>query len=201
VVLIACNEGLNTRGGPREIGHSVTRAVVWNLAKVMLIKDEPYVAAMLTNPEKYKRDQRRFKVNPARGDRITYRHYNRPEFVLFGRTFKFRWRSRDWQLRIMRRCGFLRGFLPAWHQREREFRDWYQKLVDQADTSSDQEYARWLEILKTPEPVTGFRDVRYPKMEAARAKAERLRTEPFDEHEPPDLQVHVSLTDRIVQTH
>src|SRR5262249_48024123 len=37
------------------MGYRATRAVVWNLAKVMLIKDEVYVAAMLTNPEKYKR--------------------------------------------------------------------------------------------------------------------------------------------------
>jgi len=31
VVLIACNQGLITRGGPREIGHSVTRSVVYSM--------------------------------------------------------------------------------------------------------------------------------------------------------------------------
>ncbi len=62
-------------------GYAITRAVVWNLAKVMLIKDEVYVAAMLTSPEKYRKDRRRYNVNPSRGDKITYRHHNRPEFV------------------------------------------------------------------------------------------------------------------------
>ncbi len=37
VVLIACNEGLMTRGGPREIGHAVTRAVVSGMFLVLLL--------------------------------------------------------------------------------------------------------------------------------------------------------------------
>lgn len=37
VVLISCNEGLMTRGGPREIGHAVTRAVVSGMFMVLLL--------------------------------------------------------------------------------------------------------------------------------------------------------------------
>lgn len=37
VVLVACNQGLMTRGGPREIGNSVTRAVVSSMFMVLLI--------------------------------------------------------------------------------------------------------------------------------------------------------------------
>ena len=70
-------------------GYRVTRAVVWNLAKVMLIKDEVYVSALLTSPEKYRRDRKRFNVIPERGDKITYRHHNRPEFDIFGRRIRF----------------------------------------------------------------------------------------------------------------
>ena len=112
--------------------YAMTRAVVWNLAKVMLIKDEVYVSAMLTSPEKYKRDMRRFNVNPARGDKIIYRHLNRPEFVLFGRKFRFNWKAADWQLRMMARAKWLRKLLPQWHVKERQFRDWYETLVDRA---------------------------------------------------------------------
>lgn len=36
VVLIACNQGLNTKGGPREIGTSVTKAVVTSLIFILL---------------------------------------------------------------------------------------------------------------------------------------------------------------------
>jgi indolepyruvate ferredoxin oxidoreductase len=155
-------------------GYQLTRAVVWNLAKVMLIKDEVYVSAMLTSPEKYQRDRRRFNVNPSRGDRIIYKHHNRPEFVLFGQSIKFNWKSSDWQLRIMSRSGWLRKVLPGWHTRERQFRDWYIRLVDRAAWESDAEYQQWAYALSTPETVTGYRQVRYPKQESARALSEAI---------------------------
>ncbi len=37
VVLISCNQGLMTKGGPREIGHSVTKAVVASMFMVLLL--------------------------------------------------------------------------------------------------------------------------------------------------------------------
>lgn len=37
VVLVCCNIGLNTRGGPREIGASVTRAVVTSLITILVL--------------------------------------------------------------------------------------------------------------------------------------------------------------------
>jgi indolepyruvate ferredoxin oxidoreductase len=177
----------------------LTRAVVWNLAKAMLIKDEPYVAAMLTSPDKYKRDQRRWKVNPARGDRITYRHYNRPEFVLFGRKFSFKWRSRDWELRLMARGRFLRDLMPKWHRAEREYRDWFESVVDRIDWRTDAEYDKWVSICRTPEMVSGFRAVRYPKMAAARARAEALLSESA-ELESDEPEVVVNLSHRIAQS-
>jgi indolepyruvate ferredoxin oxidoreductase len=170
---------------------AVTKAVVWNLAKVMLIKDEVYVSALLTNPEKYRRDRRRFNVNPERGDRIQYRHHNRPEFNLWGHRFRFQWTSRDWQLRLMANLGFLRKFLPGWHRRERDFRDWYESLVDRylAQPPTDpREYQRWLSVLSTPQPVTGYREVRYPKMAAAQLRADELLKQDRDLFEPPAAQ-------------
>ncbi len=180
---------------------AVTRAVVWNLAKVMLIKDEVYVAAQLTNPEKYKRDRRRFNVNPERGDRITYRHHNRPEFDLLGLRLRFEWKSRDWQLRLMSGMGWMRSVLPGWHQRERAFRGWYSDLVDRyvkIAPHDDREYQRWLAILATPEPVTGFREVRYPKMLAAQQRVAQLLTADASTFAPlapptPDIDRNVPL--------
>jgi len=164
----------------------------------MLIKDEPYVSAMLTSPEKYKRDQRRWKVNPARGDKITYTHLNRPEFVLLGKKIRFRWKSKDWQLRLMARATFMRDLLPKWHQREKDFRDWFIKLVNDFKWQTDSEYDRWLAALRTPEPVTGYREVRYPKMEAARAKAEAILSQ-TDDTPPNKPEVVVNLSDRIIE--
>jgi phospholipid/cholesterol/gamma-HCH transport system permease protein len=37
VVVIACNTGLRTRGGPREIGFSVTRSVVYSLVTILVL--------------------------------------------------------------------------------------------------------------------------------------------------------------------
>jgi indolepyruvate ferredoxin oxidoreductase len=172
-------------------GYALTRAVVWNLAKSMLIKDEVYTAALLTNPEKYKRDRRRFNVNPERGDRIIYKHHNRPEFEVFGKNVRFEWKSRDWQLRLMSQMRFLRNLLPKWHRREREFRDWYEGLVEKfvaTGYKSPRDYQRWLAILSVPEPVTGFREVRYPKMEAAKLRAEKLLATDPELFEPAAMQ-------------
>ena len=166
-----------------EHGYAITRSVVWNLAKVMLIKDEVYVSAMLTSPEKYRKDRRRYNVNPERGDRIVYKHHNRPEFDLFGRKIQFEWKSRDWQLRLMSGCGFLRGLMPAWHEREKAFREWYERLVDKLDWHGPNDYQRWLAILSTPESVTGFREAgrRYEKQDAAKRLAETfLDMDPSD---------------------
>ncbi|MBI1336683.1 MAG: indolepyruvate ferredoxin oxidoreductase [Phycisphaera sp.] len=160
-----------------EKNFAITRAVVWNLAKVMLIKDEVYVSALLTSPEKYKRDRRRFNINPERGDRVVYKHHNRPEFEVFGRKIRFEWKSRDWELRAMSNMCVLRNLLPGWHKREKLFRDGYAKLVDQldAETITDpRKYQQWLAVLSTPANVTGYREVRYPKMDAARTRAAEL---------------------------
>ena len=37
VVLVCCNIGLNTRGGPREIGAAVTKAVVISLILILVL--------------------------------------------------------------------------------------------------------------------------------------------------------------------
>jgi len=46
VVLVCCNIGLNTRGGPREIGAAVTRAVVVSLVLILVL--DYFVTKMLT---------------------------------------------------------------------------------------------------------------------------------------------------------
>jgi indolepyruvate ferredoxin oxidoreductase len=159
--------------------YRVTRAVVWNLAKVMLIKDEIYVAAMCTSPEKYRHDRRRFNVNPAHGDKIIYRHYNVPEIDLWGRSFRSpAIKTYDWQHRLLSKMRWLRPVFFG-RRRETEYRDWYQTIVDRFSHCGLRDYERWLAILSTPEKVTGFREVRYPKMAAARQRAEQwLKADP-----------------------
>ena len=141
----------------------------------MAIKDEVYVAYLLSSEEKYEHDRDRYDVHPELGDRIIHRHLNRPEFTFGKRTLRFKLKTRPWMLRLMRRGKFLRRLLPAWHARERAFRSWYFDLADQfvapADSAS---YATWLKLLRLPEEATGYREVRYPRMELAQKRAEEL---------------------------
>ena len=157
-------------------GFAATKAVIPYLAKVMAIKDEVYVARLLTSSEKYARDNRRYNVDPERGDRISYRHFTRPHLRFLGRDFHPDIRTRDWQLRLLSRCQFLRRLFAAWwHRDEVEFRDWYAALVNRFDGDrGDLPYATWVEILKLPEEVRGYRSVRSPKMAAARQRAAEL---------------------------
>ncbi|MBK8870087.1 MAG: 2-oxoacid:acceptor oxidoreductase family protein [Elusimicrobia bacterium] len=158
-----------------ERGRQATLAVLVGLHKVMAIKDEVYVAHLLTGEEKYRRDRARYNVNEERGDRLDYVHLNRPNFTLMGRHIQFDWRSRPWQLRMMKQMGFLRRLLPGWHAAERSFRAWYEGWVDRFTFYSDpQTYRFYTDILSLPDGVRGYREIRIPKMEAARQQADVL---------------------------
>jgi indolepyruvate ferredoxin oxidoreductase len=85
--------------------------------------------------------------------------------------------TRDWQLRLMRRARFLRRLLPSWHRRERAFRDWYEGQVIGAVADGRLAGAAAEEALRLPERVTGFRDVRHPKEDAAYARLAELLEE------------------------
>ncbi|HYO09194.1 MAG TPA: DUF6537 domain-containing protein [Tepidisphaeraceae bacterium] len=162
-------ESASGAGVPRKF--AATHAVIWNLAKVMLIKDEPYVAYLLTRYEKKVRDLAKYGIDEANGDKIIYRHHTSPEFHIGKRRVRFKITTSDWQLNLVRRMKWWRK-LPGWHQREVAFRDWYIALLDRVSLA-DHAYDQALQVLKCPEPVTGYREVRYPKMDAAKAMAEQ----------------------------
>jgi indolepyruvate ferredoxin oxidoreductase len=160
----------------REAAPALIPAAIHNLHRTMAIKDEVFVAHQLTSAKKYARDRERFGIDPSRGDRIGYVHLNRPGLDLFGRHFEWDMETRDWQLRLMRRARVLRRLLPAWHRRERAFRDWYESEVLGAVCDGRLAGPAAEEALRLPESVTGFRAVRYPKEDAARARlADLLR--------------------------
>ncbi|MDP7010633.1 MAG: thiamine pyrophosphate-dependent enzyme [Verrucomicrobiota bacterium] len=146
-----------------------TRALIWNLHRVMAIKDEVYVAHLLTSEEKLRRDRARYDVDPERGDQIHYRHLNRPEFKIFGIRLAWNMKTRNWMLRIMRRMRWLRRALPQWHAKEKDFREWYRQTAQEAAFYLNQPgaYSKVVDLLELPEAVTGYREVRYPKMDEA----------------------------------
>jgi indolepyruvate ferredoxin oxidoreductase len=174
-----------------ERGYAATRAVIWYAHKVMVIKDEVYVAHQLTCTEKQREDRRHYDINPARGDRMVYRHYNRPSFQLFGRIIEFDLTTYNWMLHAVKKMRFLRPLLPNWHRAEREFRDWYLALVDACELADDGRYETWVRMLELPEQVRGYRNVRYPLMQDARRQADELRAEMSGEEKPSKSAQHM----------
>jgi indolepyruvate ferredoxin oxidoreductase len=152
---------------------AVTAAVIWNLAKVTLIKDEPYVAYLLTRYEKKVRDIAKYGVDESNGDRIVYRHHTNPEFNIGTWRVRFRISTTDWQLKLVSKMKWWRR-IPGWHKREVAFRDWYIGLLDRVKLEADETYAQALEVLKCPEQVSGYREIRYPKQEKTQAYVESL---------------------------
>jgi indolepyruvate ferredoxin oxidoreductase len=130
----------------------------------------------LTSEEKLCRDRVRYDVDPERGDEIHYRHLNRPEFNVLGIRFAWDMKTRDWMLRLMRRQRWLRRALPQWHAKEKDFREWYRKFAQEAAYYLNQPdaYDRVVQLLNLPEVVTGYREVRYPKINEAHKQANAL---------------------------
>jgi indolepyruvate ferredoxin oxidoreductase len=155
--------------------YAATKAVIWNLHKAMIIKDEVYVAHLLTSEEKTRRDNHRYHVDPARGDKIIYHHLNRPEFNISGHDIRFKFSPRKWMLNTMKHMRWMRRAMPAWHSREIEFRDWYIALVENfRNVDGKPAYDRYVQALGCVEEVRGYREIRYPRMDEAKRKVETL---------------------------
>jgi indolepyruvate ferredoxin oxidoreductase len=155
-----------------ERGYAATTAAIWGVAKVMLIKDEPYVAYLLTRYEKKVRDIAKFGIDEANGDRIVYRHHTSPEFNIGKMRVRMKITTTDWQLKIASHMKWWRK-LPGWHKRENTFRDWYVGLLDRVNLTTDAGYAQAVKVLDCYKDVSGYREVRYPKMDRAREAVEQ----------------------------
>ena len=155
--------------------YRATKAAIRYLHKVMLIKDEVYVAHLLTSEEKLERDRELYKVDTKNGDKIKYVHLNRPHFTVMGLDFETDIDTRNWQLNLMKRMKFLRRWLSQWHAKEKAFREWYiTRVIDTFAPTDAEAYEKHLQALECAEEVRGYREIRYPKMEAAKRTVEGL---------------------------
>jgi len=157
-----------------------TRTVIEQAFRVIAIKDEFYVADLLSRPAKRKADEARYRIDASRGDRLTVRHFNQPEFPIGSRRFRFKLVTRDWQLRGIRRLRFLRDLWPGWHREEKAFRDTYLAQVEQFLAPDEAAYQRWLTLLRGPEQVRGYRALRRPAMARVMRQAEEALQKKVD---------------------
>ena len=136
----------------------------------MLIKDEFYVAHLLTSFEKRRRDRQRYNVNPAIGDRLRYRRTFHPRML--GRQVDIP--IPHWALYVLRNLRPLRCVMP-WHRlADRRFLRWYEQTVDGFSFTDEVTYERYLEALRCPEGVAGYAEIRRPKVQAARHRADQI---------------------------
>ena len=155
--------------------YRATKAAIAALHRVMVTKDEVYVAHLLTSEEKLQRDKQRYNVDEANGDRINYVHLNRPRFTVMGLDFEADIDTRNWQLNLMKRMKFLRRWLSQWHAKEKAFRDWYlTRVIDTFAPTDGKSYENHVRAIQAVETVRGYREIRYPKMEQAKSEVERL---------------------------
>jgi hypothetical protein len=136
----------------------------------MLIKDEFYVADLLTRHEKVRRDRQRYNVNPANGDQMRYRRTFHPR--VFGKRMDIR--IPHWGLYPLRKMSFLRHAIPGYRREERRFLRWYERIVDEFASADVQAYERYAEVLTMPETVTGYAEVRKPKMRNVRDRGKQI---------------------------
>ena len=133
---------------------AATRAVVHNLASAMLLKDAVFKAELATSKEKYRRDQDKYGINLANGDRVRYRHLWNRRFKFLGREVEWNITVPDWQLKTLKRMRWVRPLIRPWSKSKYRFRDRYeQRVADFAYTSAD-DYRRQLARLASPMCMT-----------------------------------------------
>ena len=94
---------------------------------------------------------------------------------MLGRDFRPNLKLGDRTLKTIARMRFLRRLCAAWwHREERDFLAWYEDLLGRFTYRNADEYQTWVRVLSLPGEVSGYRDVRIPKMEAAKSRAGEL---------------------------
>ena len=157
----------------RERGFRATRAALRAYYRLMSPKDEFWVARLLTSPEKFERDRKRYGIDPARGDSLSYAFLVRPRLRLLGRELELPVAAPPWVLRLVASCSFLRTWGRGWNRDDDEFFTWFLAAVDEAGRDGD--YERLVAILERGADVVGFREVRRRKRDAARDAIDALR--------------------------
>ena len=155
--------------------YKLIRAAIAGLDRAMLIPDEVYLAALLTSPQRYRRDRKRLNISIEQGDKISYVHLLRPEFDLFKRRIAFSVTLGERAIKALARLHILRRIRPGWYRTQRDFRDLYlQTLVDLPPVQSEAAYRHAVDIANVTSTIRGRGDVRRDSVQAARRKLEKL---------------------------
>ncbi|MDP6543613.1 MAG: glutamate synthase small subunit [Phycisphaerae bacterium] len=112
-----------------DAGYPATRAVAHNLASAMLIKDIFFTAELATSGEKFKRDREKYNVNPANGDRISYRHLITVTLPVPFWKPTINLAAPSWLMKLIKRMRSMRSILPGWNGPKKEILRRYERSV------------------------------------------------------------------------
>ena len=110
-------------------GYPATRAVAHNLAAAMLIKDIFFTAELATSGEKFNRDREKYNVNPANGDRISYRHLLTVTLPIPFWKPAINIAAPSWLMKFVKRMRWMRRVLPGWNGPKKEILRRYEQAV------------------------------------------------------------------------
>jgi len=110
-------------------GYPATRAVAHNLAAAMLIKDIFFTAELATSGEKFNRDREKYNVNPANGDRISYRHLLTVTLPIPFWKPAINIAAPSWLMKFVKRMRWMRRALPGWNGPKKEILRRYEQAV------------------------------------------------------------------------
>ncbi|MDP6637165.1 MAG: glutamate synthase small subunit [Phycisphaerae bacterium] len=112
-----------------QAGYPAARAVAHTLAGSMLIKDIFFTAELATSPEKLNRDREKYDVNPANGDRISYRHLLNVTLPLPFWNPTINVSAPSWLMQIIKRMRWMRRILPGWNRAKNDILQRYRQAV------------------------------------------------------------------------
>jgi len=128
-----------------------------------IVKDEMFVAFLMTRPRKERELYERYGLSREEGDRIKVRVFNRPRLNFGKSVIEWGQRSPLWFLRLVRGLrpfrGILRNSLFSYHRQSWHFQRVYASFVDRLLTRD-----KWTDEEKTllvlPLEIKGYREVR-----------------------------------------
>ncbi|MCK4623892.1 MAG: glutamate synthase subunit beta, partial [Phycisphaerae bacterium] len=90
------------------------------------------------------RDREKYDVNPANGDKISYRHLWHWKMKIGPWKWSASMTVYGWMLHILKRSRYLRKIIPGWHKDEYEYLRQYESAVAEFAYASAEEYQQQL---------------------------------------------------------
>jgi len=135
--------------------YPVTRLVVDELAKALLIPDLFFICSTVTRPDRQRTDERLLRMSYAQGDRLTFRLRFRAGNALTRPLTGGYWKLHPYGCQMIATMNWLR-IIPWWRRSDRHYREWCLALTDRCTGELNDKMSLWLEIFRQLSRIRGF---------------------------------------------